>query len=269
MKTRGAVLCAVAAVGLCVSVAAQMQQGATGFHTVACFKIKPDKGLEFRAWAASDLHKYVQSRVNAGVLEQWILLRSVMPQGTSATCDYLSISIYPGAPPEPLGPEGIGEALKKAGMNMTAQQYIERRDSMTTLVSNNLFRNRASVGTLKTGNYLQVSYMKSANTEDWVALEKKIWQPFAEAMVKDGVQSGWSVNVQVLPNGTDLPFQGVTVDVFPTWDAVFKQDAQFIDRFRKVHPDMEFGTTIEQFEKLRTQEAVHLFTAVDVINPAK
>ena len=35
---------------------------------------------------------------------------------------------------------------------MSAQQFMDRRDSLTTLVSNNLFQNRASVGgSLKKG----------------------------------------------------------------------------------------------------------------------
>jgi hypothetical protein len=259
------------AVAFCVPASAQMQQqGSVGYHTVACIKVKPEKGSEFRTWAASDLHKYAQSRVDTGVLSTWFLLRSVQPQGVSAVCDYLIISIYPGAPPEPLSPEALGEALKKAGLTMSAQQFIDRRDSLTTLVSNNLFQNRASVGgSLKNGNYLVVNYMKAANVEDWVAFEKKVWQPVAEALIKDGKSAGWSLNVQVLPGGSDLKFQGVTVDVYPSWNDVFKDDPQFIERFRKVHPDREFGTTFEQFDKLRTLVSLQLFTAVDVVTPAK
>ena len=152
---------------------------------------------------------------------------------------------------------------------MSAQQFIDRRDSLTTLVSNNLFQNRAALGSTKKGNYMVVNYMKAANVEDWVAFEKKVWQPVAEALIKDGRTAGWSLNVQFLPGGSDLKFQGVTVDTYASWDDVFKQDPQFVERFRKVHPDMEFGTTFEQFEKLRTTVALQLFTAVDVVTPAK
>lgn len=261
----------VVAVAFCVPTSAQMQQqGAVGYHTVACIKVKPEKTSEFRTWAASDFHKYAQSRVDTGILSASFLLRSVQPQGTSADCDYLSISIYPGAPPEPLSPEALGEALKKAGLTMSAQQFTDRRDSLVTLVSNNLFQNRASVGgPLKKGNYLVVNYMKAANVDDWVAFEKKVWQPVADALLKDGRTAGWSLNVQVLPGGSDLKFQGVTVDVYPSWNDVFKDDPQFIERFRKVHPDREFGTTVEQFDKLRTLVSLQLFTAVDVVTPTR
>jgi hypothetical protein len=245
------------------------QQAPTGYHTVACIKVKPDKGSEFRKWAAEDLHKYSQARVDSGAVSTWYLLRSVMPQGTSAQCDYLIVAMFPGAPPQPMGIEGLDVVLKKAGMSMSAQEFVDRRNSLTTLVSNNLFQNQAFVGSSKKGDYFMVNYMKVPNIQDWVAYEKKVWQPFAEAMTKEGVESGWSLNVQVLPNGSNLPFQGVSVDVYPSWDAVFKDDGHFVDRFKKAHPDMEFGTTIEHFEKLRTILLTELYSLDDMVTSAK
>ena len=261
----------VFAVAFCVCTSAQMQQqGAAGYHSVACIKVKPEKSREFRTWAASDMHKYAQSSVDTGVLSRWILLRSVQPQGASADCDYLTISVYPATPPEPLSLEAQDGALKKAGIAMTGQQFIDRRDSLAMLVSNGLFQNRASVGDpVKQGNYLVVNYMKASNVDDWVAFETKIWQPVAEALVRDGRSVGWSLNVQVLPGGSDLKFQGVTVDVYPGWNDVFKDDPQSNERFKKVHPDREFGATFEQFQKLRTLVSIQLLTAVDVVTPTK
>lgn len=262
-------LLASAAIAAAFSVNLLAQTPSAGYHTVACIKIKPDKASEFRKWAAEDLHKYAQSRVDSGAISTWFLTRSIMPQGSSAECDYLSISIYPGAPTEPMSLEDLDAALKKAGMSISAQEFIDRRNSLTSLVSNNLFQNRAFVGTMKKGDYLRVNYMKAPNIEDYVAFEKKVWQPFAEEMIKDGVGSGWSLNVQIMPGGTDLKFNAVTVDVFPTWEAIYKPDAQFYDRFRKVHPDMELGTTFENYEKLRSQGSIQLYSVADMVTSAK
>lgn len=266
-----AISCVVVTVACAVPTLAQFEQeGEVGYHSIACIKVKPEKSSEFRAWAASDLHKYAQSRVDTGVLSGWSLLKSVQPQGTSAECDYLAISMYPTTPPEPLSPEAQDEVLKKAGLTMTGQQFIDRRDSLATLVSNSLFQNRVSVGgSPKTGSYLVVNYMKAVNVDDWIAFEKEVWRPVAEAMVKDGKRTGWSLNVQVLPGGSDLKFQGVTMDVYPRWDDVFKDDPQSSERFKRVHPDRELGATFEQFQKLRTLVSVQLFTAIDAVTPRK
>jgi hypothetical protein len=244
------------------------QQVPSGYHSVACIKVKPENASQFRKWAAEDAHKFAQARVDSGAVSTWFLLHSVIPQGTSAECDYLIVSMYPGAPPKPLDMDELGAVLKKAGITASAQEYVDRRNSLTTLVSNNLFQNKIFVGTMKKGDYFAVNYMKVSNMDDYLAYEKKIWQPFAEAMAKDGVRTGWSLNVQVLPSGSDLKYQAVTVDVFSSWDAIFK-DIPFYETFKKVHPDMEIGTTFETYEKLRTELATNLYHLDDVVSSSK
>jgi hypothetical protein len=154
---------------------------------------------------------------------------------------------------------------------MSAQEFMDRRDSMSTLVSNSMFQNQFAVGQAKTGDYMEVSYMKAANVDAWVAFEKNVWKPLAEQMIKDGMQSGWSVNVQMMPLGTDVPYQGVTVDVYSSWDAVFKAvvDPAFLDRFKKVHPDMDPDKTFAGMEKVRSQSWTRLFVIEDMISAAK
>ena len=244
------------------------QQAPSGYHNVACIKVKPENAGEFRKWAAEDAHKFNQARVDLGAVTTWFLLEAVIPQGRSAECDYLSVSMYPGSPPKPLDLEDVGAVLKKAGITMSAQEYLDHRTSLAQLVSNNLFQNKISVGAANKGDYFIVNEMKVSNMSDYLAYEKKVWQPFAEAMAKDGVRTGWSLNVQVLPSGSDLKFQAVTVDIFPSWDAVY-QGLPFADTFKKVHPDMEMGTTFETYEKLRTIVSSKLYHVADMVSSKK
>lgn len=248
---------------------AQVFQPTGGYHRVACIKVKPGQASEFSKFAAGDLHKFAQSRVDSGALTTWYLLRSVIPVGESAECDYLTVSMYPAAPTAPMTPDDTTNALHKAGLNISAEEYNARRDSMTTLISNNLFQNRAFVGVAKKGDYFLVNYMHTNGTEDWVAYEKKTWQPLAEEMLKEGSRSGWSLNVAVLPFGSDLKYDGVTVDVYSSWDSIFSGDPHFADRFHKVHPDMEIGTTFETYEKLRSLVKGELYHLDDAIVAAK
>jgi hypothetical protein len=165
--------------------------------------------------------------------------------------------------------EDLTPSLKKAGLSISAEEYTKHRDALTALKSVAVFQNQAFAGSAKKGDYFQVNYMKVPDIGEWVAYEKKVWKPLAEALVKDGKEDGWSLNVAVLPNGSESPYQAVTVDVFPSWDAVFADDPQFADRFRKVHPDMELGTTFEQFEKLRKRASITLFELVDMVSATK
>ena len=198
------------------------QQAPSGYHTVACIKVKPGKSAEYRKWAEEDVHKLQQASADSGRVSAWFLLRYVMPAGSSAACDYLSISLYPGAPPAPMGMDALGAALKKSGFAMSAQEYVDHRSSVTDLVASELWQNQIAVGTLQKGDYLVLNHMKVLKMDEWIAYEKKVWQPFAESMVKDGVTRGWFLNVQEIPGGSDLKYQASTVDVYPSWDAYFK-----------------------------------------------
>jgi hypothetical protein len=260
---------ACAAFAAAFSATLPAQQAPSGYHTVNCIKIKPEKSAEFRKWIPEVLQKFAQARVDSGAVTTWYLLRNVMPTGTVATCDYLTVSIYPGAPPEPLSPEQTAAVLKKAGVSMTAEEYMTRRDSMATLVSSSLFQNVESLGSASKGGYLSVAYMKTDNLNDWLEMERKVWKPVAEQMIKDGVESGWSVNIQAFGQDSELPYQGVTVDVYPSWDAVWKDDPQFLDRFKKVHPDTDFYPAYEKIKKIRTQIHEQLYAIDDRISAAK
>lgn len=266
MRVVRLVLCAVVAMALATTIVAQ--QAPSGYHTVACFKVKADSGAEFHKFITDESHKVAQGRVDTGQITTWYLLRSVLPGGSSAECDYMVVTMFPGTP-HLLGQQDLGAAIKKAGLSITADDYVKHRNAVSTLVSVAIFQNQAFVGSAKKGDYFQVNYMKVPNVDDWVAYEKKVWQPLAEALVKDGKADGWSLNVRVMPNGSEQPFQAVTVDVFPSWDSIFAADPQFADRFRKVHPDRELGTTFEQFEKLRTRALIQLYELEDVITATK
>ena len=266
MKVSRLLLCAAIAAALATTLVAQ--QPATGYHTVACLKVKPENAAEFQKFLADFSHKIAQGRVDNGEVTTWYLLRAVLPQGTSAECDYLFVAMFPGAP-HLAGPEYLSAAIKKAGLSISPQDYVNRRNALSAIESVAIFQNQAFVGSAKKGDYFRVNYMKVPNVDDWVAYEKKVWKPLAEAFQQEGLLDGWSINAQVLPGGSDLPYQAVTVDVFPSFNAIFADDPKFAERFRKVHPDMELGTTFEQFAKLRTIESIKVFELEDVITAAR
>lgn len=255
-----------AAAALAFSTALTAQQTSPGYHSVTCYKLKPDSTAAFNKFESDEAHKIAQARVDAGEITGWYLLRAALPMGESAQCDYAVVTLYPKTPHRFAG-EVLAAAVHKSGLNITPDDYNRHRDAVVKIVSVAVFQNQAAVGTPKKGDYFQVNYMKvtDANFDDWIAYEKKVWQPMAEVLVKDGKEDAWSLNVQVMPFGSDIAYPAVTVDVFPSEDAVFTEDPQFADRFHKVHPDMEFGTTMEHFDKLRTRGLVNLYSLDDIV----
>lgn len=247
------------------------QPSTTGYHQVQCLKIEKGKSAEYRKWAASDLHKYGQALVDSGRLTTWLLIRAVMPSGTANMCDYFAVGVYPGLPPEPLSPEDASVLVKKAGLG-TLEEFAGRRDALSVMVRNSMWQTVATVGSMQKGDYLAINESKAPDAEEWVAYEKKLWQPIAEQLDKEGLTRGWSVNVMVVPpRGEDIAVNGVTVDVYPSWDAVTKSmvDPEWLNRFRKIHPDMEVGTSFEHLEKVRKNLTANLYRLDDVISTEK
>ena len=45
--------------------------------------------------------------------------------------------------------------------------------------------------------------------------------------MKQGLISGWAINVQIFPNGENDHDLVSSVDIYPTWDAVFNQSQTY------------------------------------------
>jgi hypothetical protein len=251
-----------------LSVAAAAQAPSAGpFYTSTCLKVKPEKNSDFRKWERETLHKYAQARLDSGSLISWFVMRAVLPTGTENGCDYVVVGTYPGTPAKPLTPDELSDVLKKAGLGITAEQYNQGRNAVSELAEAGLFRNMAAVGSIQKGDYLVLNLNKTQDVNQWIQLEKKLWQPMAEAFVKQGMTRGWYANVRILPQGTGMRFDTVTVDVYPSWDAYFQfQDSpKLMDIWKQVHPDQDPLTAFADYAKIVNRVAVELWVVEDLV----
>ena len=184
-----------AALAATLSATLVAQQAPVGYHGISCVRVKPGQSAAFHALLNGDYHKVEQARVDSGAVSAFIALRTVIPAGTDAGCDYVLVSFYPGFPPAPLSDDEMTAVLQKAGVASTLQQWRDRLRDVAELVSNNITQYQALVGGSKKGDYLVFNSMKAASVGECVAAQKRLWQPFAEEGVKEGAQDGWAVNI--------------------------------------------------------------------------
>jgi hypothetical protein len=239
------------------------QQSPNEWYRVFCVKVNPGKAADFVNFVNGDLRKFSQAQVDSGSISHWGALQAVNPAGSEAECDYLFGYFSPGIPPAPMTDKELAAVLQKAGLNMTARQFRERLDDLGTLVSTSINREAARVGGAKEGDYIVINEMSVPNTNDWIAAERKLWQPIFQDGLKDGAVDGWSVNVQVMPHGAKDRHLTYTVDIYPNWQAVFTfVGPGFSDRWKKVHPDVSLAEGMAQYGKLRTAEYSTLYQVV-------
>lgn len=249
---------------------AQEQSGSPGFHRVACVKVRRGKMADFKTLVNGDFQKFEQSRVDSGAISEWLVLRTVVPAGRDATCDYAFVTFYSGTPNAPLDDEEMTVALKKAGISTTLEEMRQQRDAAGYLVYNSIDRTALHVGKAKKGDYIMVNEMSVPNVGAWIANEKKLWQPIFEDGVKDGSVDGWSVIVQFLPRGDKDQGATYTVDIYPSWDALFKFFGNsFQNRWKRIHPDIPMDQGMDQEHKVDTIEHTILYNVVDAIGAPK
>ena len=242
------------------------------FYLVNCVKVKPGKDADFGKWAADTLHKYAQARVDSGLLTTWLLARAVLPQGTDNKCDFQVVAFYPGIPAKPMEAAEMDALMKKAGVALTAEQYSQGRNAVSELATSGMFQMVVNTGSAQKGDYLSLNYVKlkdpaAQNYQKWIDMEKKAWKPMSEFLNKEGVTRGWSVDVRSIPDGAALDFDGLTVDVYPSWEAYFRltSDPKFPEAWKKVHPEMDLDATFAEYDKYRTVVREELWVVEDLI----
>ncbi len=265
------------AMGAAVSGIGIAQQPAPGpFYHVNCVKVKPGKDADFSKFAADMLHKFAQARVDSGALTSWLLLSSVLPSGTENECDYQVVLIYPGIPPKPMEAEEMNALMKKAGVGLTAEQYSQTRNAVSELATSGMFQVIVSTGSVQKGDYLSLNYLKlkessMQNYRKWIEMETKAWKPMSEFLNEKGMTRGWSVATRVIPDGAAQPFDGLTVDVYPSWEAFFQlqDDPKFPEYWKKVHPEMDIESSFAEYDKYRTVVREELWVVEDMVEAKK
>lgn len=238
------------------------------FYRTNCIKLLPGKTTEdYRQYIATTKRLW-QSAADDGEIASWGVLRAVIPAGEAARCDFVSVTTFPAAPPPPLTADAVNARMKKIGMNGTAAQLYAKRDSITKLISGEMWRSTIRVGEVQKGDYMYVNYMKVRNMTDFLELEKTMWKPLAEHWVKNGAMRGWRQSVAFLPGGTEVPYRAMTADVFPSWEAVFKP-LQTNDTFKTVHAGKNLDEFFGKLNKSRDLAKRELYVVEERVVAAK
>jgi hypothetical protein len=235
-----------------------------------CVKVAPGKGAEFRALLHDVGVPINQALANAGDFEWFVALRSVVPAGSSAACDYRMVAGYKGLPPEPTRREAFEAATKAAKVNMTWDQFVAKRNSLASLVSTEIWQGIDVVGPDATpGSYVRINHykVKDGAFGDWVRLEQAIWKPVMEAWLKEGGKGSWRVSSLMMPSGDVMPYNALTVDIFPDWNGLVR-DPPLDTLWPKVHPNLTTEQAFEhQLPGVRSIHDIEVYQVEEVVRP--
>jgi hypothetical protein len=266
-RCRLLMLCAVSlAVGLAEGTGYAQGQQEIWTTREYCIKVAPGKGREYEAFLRDVTVPLNQSRADAGEFEWFGLERGVAPVGSSARCDYRLAYTYKGLPPEETTNDQLDSALKRAGLNLSAEQMMEKRNALVQLVSLDFWYHIDGAGPrAKKGSYLRFNHhkVKNGQYDEYVRLERT-WKALVEAWLKAGGKGSWVLVGLWMPGGDAVPYNGMTIDVFPDWDALMK-GVPLDELWLKVHPNTPFAETENQKEKVRSVQTSELYKLVESV----
>jgi hypothetical protein len=233
-----------------------------------CVKVAPGKGMEFETFVRDVSVPLNQARAEAGEFAWFLFVRGVVPAGSSAPCDYRVVYGYKGLPPESPSNDQIEAALKRAKLNMSAKEMIAKRDELSHLVDVGIWYQIDSIGpSTQKGSYVRLNHysVKPGAMEDWRHLETTYWKPLVDAWDKEGGKGSWGVYGLMMPDGDNLPYNALTVDIFPDWNSLLHGVPFAL--WSKVHPNTEATDVFDRLDRVRSRHDIETYKVLEVVSP--
>lgn len=235
------------------------------YMRIQCVKIADGKFTEFDA-ILPESRKLAKVRVDSGRSTVSIVARAVYPAGRSAACDYHFVDGFVGFPPEPSSPEQLRADFEKAGISMTPAEYRSKLLGSSYLVSQELWFYRGGFGSVSKGSYVRINYnkVKPGMGSEYLKWENTGWKQLAEVAAKEIPGTSWGLYTLVMPGGSGQPYNSMTVDGFPSWEAMGK-GLPVQDLWKKVHPDVDYTQHMQKMNTLFDRPRVEVFRVLDAI----
>ena len=88
-----------------------------------------------------------------------------------------------------------------------------------------------------------------------------------EAWLKQGGKGSWRVSALMMPSGDAMPYNAMTVDIFPDWDGVVR-GLPFNDLWPKVHPGVDSSDVFNrQLAGVRSVHDIEVYQLDEVVRP--
>ena len=109
--------------------------------------------------------------------------------------------------------------------------------------------------------YLNVAFMRSKPNVDYVALERDLWKPVHQELVRSGAMNFWGLYALVMPGGTSYPYDYATVNAVSSLSALENLYSEGL--FRRVHPNISIADVGNRTAAARDLTRQELWVLVD------
>lgn len=215
---------------------------------------------------------YVQERIKQGNQLTHVLLRVHYPASDDAAYDYVMMSFFKNFEDVNLGNEKFTKIAHQTFPNANLPRMIERYEASIHLAEAEVFQIEAEAvpdsggGEGSTAKFIQVSSMKVApsNGNTYAEMEKEIFMPIHQELIKAGKMHDWILASRVFPYGSDWENTFLTFDIFNQWGDM--EPGNMGGLFSKVHPDKKIDNVWEKMMNLREMTRSETWEIFNVVN---
>lgn len=251
------------------SLSAQDNSSEDLYFEIACFKAKDADAVNYFNYWGKAIH---EEMIRQKILIDWKLFRVDYPNGSDCDCNYRAVRIFRGIQSldkiksEKIRTEIVGKlwpwkSLKE--IRGKFQKSIEFKHAEVYRLNDALIPH-ATNSELVVVNFMDV---KREDRKTYLEMEKDVFKPMHEQSSKEGKLVDWFVAEHVIPFGSNIETDYITVDKFNNYDAFF--NASFADLFKKVHPDKDFESTMNKMGEVRKLIKAEIWRSITVADVEK
>jgi len=178
--------------------------------------VAPDKADEFIKRETTYWSKVAQKAIDNGKLTFWGLFEKVGGSDLQNSPNFLFINTYKNidSAGSVWNPTPVFPKVPIAQM----EDYSFSKNTSDLFLMDKGWEQAANVVEEKDFRYVALYYHNSSNPDSFISAEKKIWGPFIKASMDKNLtaQRGWGNAIILAPIGSDMKFNSVSFDLFPS-----------------------------------------------------
>jgi hypothetical protein len=202
-------------------------------------KVAPGKDNDYVRLEREVWKPFHAQRIKDKRLIAWSLYDVRYTADTHREYDYVTVNVY----------DNLAATDDQAGMGDMFQRLHPGNDGARLLTETGAAREtvRSEVWVLldrttplnasaPPAKYLNVAFMRSKPSVDYVAVERDLWKPIHQDLVRSGAMNFWALYELAMPGGTSYPYDYAAVNGVSSLSALENMYPDAL--FRRVHPNI-------------------------------
>jgi len=149
-----------------------------------------------------------QRRLDQGLIYGWYLIKKHFT-GTEDPYNYVTITVYPSF-------EAMQTQVPDQIYAGYEDEFFEKTAASRDLIRSEIYDTPIITEVIELPRFAYVTFVKidQGKDEEYLALEREIWKPANESLIKSGIQTTYSVYRQLYPGGYTNAYNYVTISGF-------------------------------------------------------